>query len=150
VAPDQPRSAVPALEFVLATEPQLCARCGGEALLAGKAAYEQPGPHGEMVRCLRDVLLCARCDQGDPAASALIVFFAVHGEVTEETAQGFIALVSAWAAHARTRDVDLAALERDIETWHRGELDADEPPPSGPYKLDDDRLEWPDDALNVD
>ena len=77
---------------------------------------------------------CAMCSCAPAATKAirskrLIVFFAVHGEVTEETAQGFIALVSAWAAHAQTRDVDLAALRSATsDGWHRGELDADEPP----------------------
>src|ERR1035441_9445159 len=150
VARDKPRPAVPALEFVLAADPQLCPRCGGETLLAGTAPYEQPGRPGEMVRCLRDVVLCGRCDQADPAASALVAFFVVHGEVTEETAQEFIALVSAWSAHVRTPGIDLAALERDIAAWHRGELDTEEPPPPGPYNPDDDRLEWPGDALNDD
>jgi hypothetical protein len=103
-----------------------------------------------MVRCLREVVLCRHCDQDDHTAGALVTFFAVHGEVTEETVQEFIGLVSVWASHVRTPDVDLAALERDIDAWHRGDLDADEPPPPGPYKQDDDRLEWPDDTQTFD
>jgi len=106
---------------------------------------ERPGRHG-VVRLARNVVLCARCDQDDPSAGALITFFTVHGEVTLDTAPEFTALAGAWAASVRAPGIDPAALEADIEAWHRGELDADQPPPPGPYAPDDGRLEWQDEA----
>lgn len=97
-----------------------------------------------MVRGTRIVVLCPRCDTDDPAAGPLILFFAVHGQVTGETTEEFASLLRGWASQAEAPDVDQDALEAELQAWHRGELDADEPPQPGPYLPGDDRLEWPD------
>lgn len=96
-----------------------------------------------MARGTRVVVLCPRCDAGDPAACPLILFFAVHGQVTGETAEEFAALLRGWASQAQAPDVDLDVLEAELQAWRRGELDIDEPPPV-PCLPGDDRLEWSD------
>jgi hypothetical protein len=91
------------------------------------------------------VVLCPRCDVGDSAACPLILFFAVHGQVTGETAEEFATLLRGWASQARAPYVDQDALEAELQAWRRGELDVEEPPSvTGPYLPGDDRLEWPD------
>jgi hypothetical protein len=98
-----------------------------------------------MVRGTRVVVLCPRCDAGDPAACPLILFFAVHEQVTGETAEEFASLLRCWASQAQAPDVDQGALEAELQAWRRGELEVGEPPPApGPYLPGDDRLEWSD------
>jgi hypothetical protein len=123
-------------------DPPPCGRCGGEGLLGAKVPHQAPGRHGTGLRCIRGITLCARCDADDPWAAPLILFFAVHGQITDESEAEFETLLRTWVGHARVPDVDLAALDREIDAWHRGELDADEPSPPGPYEPGDSRLEW--------
>jgi Family of unknown function (DUF6300) len=150
MASERPVPGIPAMEITLVDHAPLCGRCGAETLLGAQVPYTVAGLNGAPVRCLRDVVLCASCDQADPAAGALITFFTVHGAVAEEQADEFAALVTIWAEHVRAPEVELAALECDIEAWHRGDLDADEPALPGPYSEDDDRLDWPDDRAAED
>jgi Family of unknown function (DUF6300) len=126
-------------------DPPSCPRCGREGLLSAQVPHEWRNNRGTIVRGTRAVVLCPRCDAGDPAAYPLILFFAVHGQVTGETAEEFASLLRGWASQARAPDVDQDALEAELQAWRRGELDVDEPPSvPGPYLPGDDRLEWPD------
>lgn len=122
-----------------------CPRCGRDGLLSAQVPHGWRNTRGTMVRGTRVVVLCPRCDAGDPAAGPLVLFFAVHGHVTGETTEEFASLLRNWASQAKAPEVDQDALEAELQAWRCGELDADEPPPApGPYAPDDDRLEWPD------
>lgn len=145
-------AALPAHDIVLTSmdEPPLCGRCGGEGLLGAKVPHQAPGRHGTRLRCIRGITLCARCDADDPWAAPLIMFLTVHGQVAGESTAEFAALLRTWLAHARVPDVNQAALDREVDAWRRGELDADEPPPPGPYEPDDSRLDWSHSAAEDD
>lgn len=132
------------LDLVRTEEAPSCPRCGGEGLLSVSVPHEWRNNRGATVPGFGAVVLCPRCDGHDPAAAPLITFFTVHGQVSEDTAEEFTALVHTWAAHARVPEPDPVALEREAEAWRRGELDDDEPAAPGPYLVGDDRLHWPD------
>jgi Family of unknown function (DUF6300) len=68
-----------------------CLRCGAQGLLSASV------PAGD--RDVRQVVLCPACDLGDSAAGPLILFFAVHGQVTAQTAEEFAGLLRTWADH---------------------------------------------------
>jgi hypothetical protein len=121
-----------------------CPRCGGEGLLSARVPHGWYNNRGTAVRGTAEVILCPRCDASDPLAGPLVLFFAVHGQVTDETTGEFAALLRRWASKAQVPATDQAALEGERQAWHRGELDTDEPYTSGPYAPGDDRLEWPD------
>lgn len=68
---------------------------------------------------MRTVVLCPRCDADDPAAAPLVLFFAVHGQVTAETTDEFAFLLRSWASHAQAPRVDQAALEAELQACRR-------------------------------
>jgi uncharacterized protein DUF6300 len=143
-----PRKAGPGgvgLDFVVVEDAPPCVRCGAQALLVGEATCQYLETSGETLRKHR-IVLCSWCDRHDTAAGALITFFAVHGAVTTRNANEFLALVNAWAVKVQTIQVDMEALERDVQAWHRGEFDDE--PLHGPYVPDDDRLEWHDEIAD--
>jgi uncharacterized protein DUF6300 len=110
MASEQPGPGIQGMEIALTGHAPVCRRCGGEGLLAAQVPYTMTGPKGAPVRCLHDVVLCASCDQADPAAGALITFFTVHGAVTEDQAGEFAALLCTWTGQVRPPEVDVAAF----------------------------------------
>ena len=138
------RPGSPDITLARTGEPPPCPRCGGEGLLSAQVPHEWRNNRGIMVRGTRIVVLCPHCDAEDPAAGSLILFFAVHGQVTGETTEEFASLLRGWASQAQAPEVDQDALEAELQAWRRGELDADEAPAPGLYLPGDDRLEWAD------
>ncbi|WP_213454111.1 DUF6300 family protein [Rhizomonospora bruguierae] len=97
-----------------------CARCSGAAYLT--ATIPHPGwdsPVGRRFAGSRTIALCPRCDAHDPASQGLLAYFAIHGEVTADTADTFAVLVRAWVSAPRPTGVDPRVLDREIEAWHR-------------------------------
>jgi hypothetical protein len=124
--------------------PPACPRCGGEGLLSATVPAHWPGGQDAAAGDTREVVLCPRCDADDPAAAPLVLFFAVHGEITAATTEEFAVLLRRWASQQRA-PVDQVAFERELQAWQRGELDTDEPPVPGPDLAgEDDRPGWPD------
>jgi hypothetical protein len=89
-APDHPD-----ITLTRSAELPECLRCGGEGLLSASV----PGGSDNGGRDVRRVVLCPSCDIGDSAAGPLILFFAVHGRVTAQTATEFAGLLRTWADH---------------------------------------------------
>jgi hypothetical protein len=143
MTPQDARPAALDIQIAQTGEPPSCLRCGGEGLLSATVPPGWPGSTGSAADGTGEVVLCPRCDADDPAAAPLVLFFAVHGQVTAPTTAEFAALLRGWAGQQRT-PVDQVALERDLQAWHRGELDTDEPVPHGRSLSDDDRPDWPD------
>ncbi|MGI8445710.1 MAG: DUF6300 family protein [Streptosporangiaceae bacterium] len=139
------RRSGPDIALARTGEPQPCPRCGGEGLLSARVPHGWLNNRGTAVRGSQVIVLCPRCNADDPEAGPLILFFAVHGQVTRETTEEFASLLRNWAGQAQAAGVDQAALEAELQAWHRGELDAgEEPPAPGPYLPSDGRLDWPD------
>jgi hypothetical protein len=89
-APDHPD-----ITLTRTAEQPECRRCGAEGLLsASMPDGDRPGG-----RDVRRVVLCPSCDVGDSAAGPLVLFFAVHGQVTAKTAEEFAGLLRTWADH---------------------------------------------------
>src|ERR1700726_3888336 len=84
-----------------ADPPPPCPRCGQEGLLSARLPHGWRNNLGATVRGTRVVVLCPRCDADDPAAGPLILFFAVYGQITEETTEEFASLLRAWASRAQ-------------------------------------------------
>jgi|SRR5580658_10169283 hypothetical protein len=126
-----------------------CPRCGGEGLLSAQVPEGGRNNRGQPAWGSRVIVLCSRCDADDPAAGALVLFSAIHDSITDDIAEEFAFLLRNWASQALVPDVDLEALEAELEAWHRGELDAEQRPVPGPYLPGDDRLEWPDDNIDT-
>jgi hypothetical protein len=98
----------------IAAEPGwTCPRCGGE-VLATAGLPHRPGT--------TQVLLCSRCDAADPVAGPIVTFFTVHETVTPDTVEEFATLLHRWAAHVKVPELDVNALDAEVEAWRRGEL----------------------------
>ncbi|GGQ12712.1 DUF6300 family protein [Streptosporangium pseudovulgare] len=108
------------VEVVSVVEPPVCPRCDGEGLLSALVAHGWTNARGAAVRGRVPVVLCARCDSGDPHAGPLITWFHVHGTVTGDVAEAFTRLLDQWTGHLRPPTLDGAALEADA--WRHGEL----------------------------
>jgi hypothetical protein len=95
-----------------------CHRCGAD--LYGVATMPHPTMPGH-----RTLPLCPRCDAADPAAHGLLAFFAVHGEVTADTAGEFNRLAAGWleAVLARPTGISGEQVEREAGAWRRGDFD---------------------------
>ncbi|NJP97565.1 hypothetical protein HCN51_50480 [Nonomuraea sp. FMUSA5-5] len=99
--------------------PPVCPRCRfGEILAVLRLPRTWTNASGRPVRGLGEVLLCARCDAGDPLAT----YFAVHATARPEHAQLLARLLRQWAARARPEGPDEDALRAEAEAWRRGEL----------------------------
>ncbi len=144
MTPQSARPGSPDITLARTGEPPSCPRCGGEGLLSALVPHGWLNNRGVAVRGTRAVVLCPRCDADDPAAAPLVLFFAVHGQVASETAEEFASLLRNWASQAQAPSVDQAALDAEVQAWHRGELDEDDPSAAVPYLPGDDRLDWPD------
>ncbi len=153
MTPQDARPAALDIQIAQTGETPCCPRCGGEGLLSARMPPGWRGGNGSAADGTAEVVLCPRCDADDPGAAPLVLFFAVHGEVTGPTTEEFAALLRGWASRRRT-PVDQVALERDLQAWRRGELDNDEPDHDEPdndepglplrYQCDDDRPDRPD------
>lgn len=90
-----------------------CPRGGGEVLATAQV------PRGPGTT---EVLLCACCDADDPVAGPIVTFFTVHETVTPETIAEFAALLHRWAAHVKPPELDVNALDAEVDAWRHGEL----------------------------
>ncbi|MGR6918582.1 DUF6300 family protein [[Actinomadura] parvosata] len=97
----------------------VCPRCRfGEILAVLRLPRTWTNASGRPVRGLGEVLLCARCDAGDP----LVTYFAVHAAARPEHAALLARLLRQWAARARPEGPDEDTLRAEAEAWRRGEL----------------------------
>jgi hypothetical protein len=84
-----------------AEQPQ-CLLCGGEGLLSASVPVDPAARDRRLDDCgaaepgVRQVVLCPACDADNSAAAPLILFFAVHGRVTAQTAELFARLLRIW------------------------------------------------------
>ncbi|TYB64308.1 hypothetical protein FXF51_21510 [Nonomuraea sp. PA05] len=96
-----------------------CPRCRtGEILAVLRLPRTWTNASGRPVRGLGEVLLCARCDAGDP----LVTYFAVHGTARPEHAALLSRLLREWLARARPGTPDENALRAEADVWRRGDL----------------------------
>jgi hypothetical protein len=135
---------IPGITLTRTEEPTSCSRCGGEGLLSAQIPSRWPEARGAVMGGFRVIVLCPHCDANDPAGGALILFFAVHEQVSEETAREFASLLRSWVSQAQAPDVDRDALESELRAWRRGELDACEPESARTGWVDDYGADWPD------
>ncbi|MFC4006872.1 DUF6300 family protein [Nonomuraea purpurea] len=71
----------------------ICPRCRADDVLAVlRRPHTWTDASGGQVRGVREIVLCARCDAGDP----LVSFFAVHGTATKETAAELAGHLRRW------------------------------------------------------
>lgn len=131
------RSTEPGITLTRTEEPASCSRCGGEGLLSARIPSRWPDAQDAVTGGFRVIVLCPRCDAKDPAGGALILFFAVHEQVSEETTGEFASLLRSWVSQAQPPDVDRDALEAELRAWRRGELDASESESAGMGCMDD-------------
>ncbi|XVQ85345.1 DUF6300 family protein [Microbispora siamensis] len=110
------------VEVILAAEPPECGRCGQEGILSARVPHHLVNARNETVPGTGIVVLCPRCDIGQPEAGALIAWFTVHGEVTSENVEQVAELIDAWASVARVPPLDEAALEAEIQAWREDDL----------------------------
>ncbi|MCP2357542.1 hypothetical protein HD597_004562 [Nonomuraea thailandensis] len=103
----------------MSSVPPACPRCRtGEVLAVLRLPSTWTNASGRPVRGHGEVLLCARCDAGDP----LVTYFAVHGTARTEHAELLARLLHQWLGRARPQTPDDDALRAETEAWHRGEL----------------------------
>jgi len=104
-------------------ESRTCHRCDAELYLSVRLPHPDSPTGPGAIGHVRVATLCPRCDVDNAAAHALLAFFAVHGAVDGANAGEFAALVHDWVdALPPPPEVDLDALEDEIEAWRRGEL----------------------------
>ncbi|WP_326642114.1 DUF6300 family protein [Streptosporangium sp. NBC_01755] len=101
-----------------------CPRCRtGEVLAVVRLPHTWTNAAGDPVRGIRDALLCACCDAGDPNAGPIITYFAVHGSAQPETLVQLARYLLRWIHRARApKQPDENALNAEAEAWYRGEL----------------------------
>ncbi|MDX3100563.1 DUF6300 family protein [Nonomuraea angiospora] len=100
-----------------------CPRCRtGSVLAVLRLPHTWTNAAGNEVRGVSEVLLCARCDAGDPAAGPIVTYFAVHGSVRPEHAAQLARGLRHWAERARPPRPDESALAAETEAWYRGDL----------------------------
>jgi hypothetical protein len=100
-----------------------CPRCEQPGILSARVPYGWERADGQRTNGTTIVVLCPTCDANDPAAGALITFFHVHGHVTEETVQQCAELLQAWADSIEMPNLDLDALNSEVDAWRQGELE---------------------------
>ncbi|MET7329698.1 DUF6300 family protein [Nonomuraea sp. NPDC005650] len=102
---------------------RICPRCrAGDVLAVLRLPHTWTNASGHEVRGVSEVLLCARCDAGDPAAGPVVTYFAVHGSVRPEHADRLARALRHWIDRARPPRPDEDALRAETEAWRRGEL----------------------------
>ncbi|MGI5488048.1 DUF6300 family protein [Microtetraspora malaysiensis] len=111
-----------AVEVELSERHPDCGRCGGEGILSARVPHNLVNARNETVRGFTIIVLCPRCDIGQPEAGALISWFTVHGEVTNENLVQAAELIHAWASVAKSPPLNEAALEAEIQAWREGDL----------------------------
>lgn len=99
-----------------------CARCVAPVLLTAQFPHAWKNARDEEVNGIREVALCPACDRGQPTADDLLSLFPVDGQLAFSNGETFTELVSAWVAHVRQQQVDLASLDDELERWRRGVL----------------------------
>ncbi|MEV0387808.1 DUF6300 family protein [Nonomuraea sp. NPDC050643] len=79
-----------------------CPRCRADEVLAvARLPHTWTNASGGQVRGLREVLLCARCDAGDPLAGPVVACFARHSRPGPEHAAGLAAALRRWVEGTR-------------------------------------------------
>ncbi|MFE9667058.1 DUF6300 family protein [Microbispora bryophytorum] len=105
----------------MTAEPPECGRCGQAGILSARVPHHLVNARNETVRGTGIVVLCPRCDIGQPEA--------VRGEVTSENMEQAAELLHPWASVARVPTLDGAALEAEIQAWHGEKVQV--APPAG-------------------
>lgn len=92
----------PDITLTRTTQQPACLRCGGEGLLSASVPASPAAQDGVLDSSgsqrsgIRQIVLCPSCDADDSAAAPLVLFFAVHGRVTTQTAEQFARLLRSW------------------------------------------------------
>jgi hypothetical protein len=119
---DGPAHPPRSVEVVLSEEPPECGRCGREAIMSARIPHGLINARNKTVNGFAIVVLCSRCDIGQPEAGALISWFTVNGEVTNENLIEAAERIHAWASVAKVPCLNEAALEEEIQAWREGTL----------------------------
>ncbi|MGV9378816.1 DUF6300 family protein [Nonomuraea sp. NPDC003707] len=99
-----------------------CPRCRTDSVLAVlRLPHTWTNASGNEVRGVSEVLLCARCDAGDPVAGPIVAYFAVHGCVRPEHTAELARALRHWADRARPPRPDENAPAAETEAWYRGD-----------------------------
>ncbi|BDM74548.1 hypothetical protein HEK616_80350 (plasmid) [Streptomyces nigrescens] len=104
-----------------AEDASACPRCGQPGLMTARYPHAWHGQAGKRIRGFKEVILCAGCEGGE-AAGALLALVDVHGQVCPEDTAAFLRLALDWVETARRQELDVAALAREEQRWHSGEL----------------------------
>lgn len=99
-----------------------CPQCSTPGLLSALVPHILINGRGEELNGSAVAVLCATCDLDNPEAGALITFFAVHGAVTNETAEEAAPLLESWARQAQAKPFDTTKLQAENEAWLAGDL----------------------------
>ncbi|MFI7643052.1 DUF6300 family protein [Nonomuraea sp. NPDC049400] len=100
-----------------------CPRCRtGDVLAALRLQHTWTNASGSQVRGTSEVLVCARCDAGDPLTGPIVTYFTVHGSARPEDAAQLAGYLLRWVERARPPKPDEDALNAEAEAWRRGEL----------------------------
>jgi hypothetical protein len=107
---------------IVTGEQPSCPLCGAEALLSAMVPHGWSTESGRQVQGRRTALLCPQCHRADPAAGALIDFFAIHGSITPETVEVFAIRLQTWVDHVSGQRLDIDGLNAEIAAWQNGDL----------------------------
>ncbi|MER6047850.1 DUF6300 family protein [Streptomyces sp. NPDC001793] len=109
-----------------ASAPPPCPRCDTPVLLVARYPHSWHNRSGARVDGLRESVLCAGCDRGDPAADALLALFTEVGTEGETGGRDgeFGVRLGAWLTAVRRRAPRRAARAAEAEEarWRAGEL----------------------------
>ncbi|MFC4121861.1 DUF6300 family protein [Nonomuraea zeae] len=100
-----------------------CPRCrAGEVLAVLRLPHTWANASGGPVRGMSEIVVCARCDAGDPLTGPIVAYFAAHDQVRPESLDQLARPLRRWLDRARPPEPDEQALEAEIEAWYRGDL----------------------------
>nr|WP_220182735.1 DUF6300 family protein [Sphaerisporangium album] len=108
--------------MVQSTDPPECGRCGRAGILSARVPHNLVNARNETVMGVITVVLCPRCDIGQPEAGALIAWFTVNAEITDENLMEAAEFIHAWASAARVPVLNESALEAEFKAWREGSL----------------------------
>lgn len=100
-----------------------CPRCRtGEVLAVLRRPHTWTNASGRQVRGTSEVLLCARCDAGDPLGGPIVAYFARHPVALPEHVPELARLLRRWIGGTPPAAPSGEALRSEADAWHRGEL----------------------------
>jgi hypothetical protein len=113
----------PPLHIELVPTQPPCPHCGRQGILALNVPRAAAKPNGPRPVGTFQAVLCEVCGLNDPYAAPLVLFFAVHGTVDEDTLQLCADLLRRWMNHLDVPHITNETIAADIEAWRHGEFD---------------------------